>query len=143
MNYLYSAKANAFFPMVMQENYEAAGTWPEDGKEVTEEVFNRFAIQPPAGKVMTADKKGMPVWADLPPLTPDEALAIAVIEQQNRIQDANVFMNNRQWPGKAAIGRLKGEDLKQYNTWLDYLDTLYTTDTTRAPDISWPEKPTS
>ncbi|MDJ0037346.1 tail fiber assembly protein [Pantoea allii] len=141
MNYLYSAKANAFFPLVMQENYEAAGTWPEDGKEVPEEVFNRFAIQPPAGKVMTADKMGMPVWADLPPLTPDEAQAIAVIEQQNRIQDANGFMNNRQWPGKAAIGRLKGEDLKQYNAWLDYLDTLYATDTTRAPDINWPEKP--
>ncbi len=31
-------------------------------------------------------------------------------------------MNSKQWPGKAAIGRLKGEELAQYNLWLDYLE---------------------
>lgn len=42
-------------------------------------------------------------------------------------------MNSRQWPGKAAIGRLKGDDLTQYNLWLDYLDALEAVDTSSAP----------
>ncbi|CGN25542.1 Putative tail fiber assembly [Salmonella enterica subsp. enterica serovar Typhi] len=46
-----------------------------------------------------------------------------------------------QWPGKAAIGRLKGEELAQYNLWLDYLDALELVDTSGAPDIEWPTPP--
>ncbi|EGB1728103.1 tail fiber assembly protein, partial [Escherichia coli] len=48
---------------------------------------------------------------------------------------------SRQWPGKAAIGRLKGEELAQYNLWLDYLDALEMVDTSGAPDIEWPTPP--
>ncbi|WP_250205575.1 tail fiber assembly protein, partial [Escherichia coli] len=43
--------------------------------------------------------------------------------------------------GKAAIGRLKGEELAQYNLWLDYLDALELVDTSSAPDIEWPTPP--
>ncbi|EPF4824647.1 tail fiber assembly protein, partial [Escherichia albertii] len=46
-----------------------------------------------------------------------------------------------QWPGKAAIGRLKGEELAQYNLWLDYLDALELVDPSSAPDIEWPTPP--
>lgn len=42
---------------------------------------------------------------------------------------------------KAAIGRLKGEELAQYNLWLDYLDALELVDTSGAPDIKWPTPP--
>ncbi len=57
------------------------------------------------------------------------------------IDEANAYMNSKQWPGKAAIGRLKGDDLAQYNLWLDYLDALEAVDTSNAPDINWPERP--
>lgn len=50
-------------------------------------------------------------------------------------------MNAKQWPGKAAIGRLKGDELAQYNLWLDYLDALEAVETSRAPDINWPVPP--
>lgn len=50
-------------------------------------------------------------------------------------------MNSKQWAGKAAIGRLKGEELAQYNLWLDYLDALELVDTSGAPDIEWPTPP--
>lgn len=52
-------------------------------------------------------------------------------------------MNSKQWPGKAAIGRLKGDDLAKYNLWLDYLDALEAIDTASAPDIKWPTLPAS
>jgi len=57
------------------------------------------------------------------------------------IADANDYMNGRQWPGKAAIGRLKGDELTQYGMWLDYLDLLEAVDISSAPAISWPVKP--
>ncbi|TII96102.1 tail fiber assembly protein, partial [Escherichia coli] len=39
------------------------------------------------------------------------------------------------------IGRLKSEELAQYNLWLDYLDALELVDTSSAPDIEWPTSP--
>lgn len=62
-------------------------------------------------------------------------------KKQSRLELANEFMNSKQWPGKAAIGRLKGDELAQYNLWLDYLDALEAIDTSSAPDIEWPTPP--
>ena len=83
----------------------------------------------------------MPSWGDIPPPTREELIAAADMEKQKRIDLANDYMNGKQWPGKAAIGRLKGEGLTQYNLWLDYLDALEAVDTSSAPDIEWPTPP--
>ncbi|ENM5425271.1 tail fiber assembly protein [Escherichia coli] len=68
-------------------------------------------------------------------------LQVATDEKQRRISQANDYINSKQWPGKAAIGRLKGDELAQYNLWLDYLDALEAVDTSSAPDINWPTPP--
>lgn len=83
----------------------------------------------------------MPSWGDIPPPTREELIVTADVEKQKRIDLANDYMNGKQWPGKAAIGRLKGEELAQYNLWLDYLDALELVDTASAPDIEWPTPP--
>lgn len=83
----------------------------------------------------------MPAWGDIPPPTREELIVAADVEKQKRIDLANDYMNGKQWPGKAAIGRLKGEELAQYNLWLDYLDALELVDTASAPDIEWPTPP--
>ncbi|HAV7858943.1 TPA: tail fiber assembly protein [Salmonella enterica] len=70
-----------------------------------------------------------------------EMTTIADLEKQSKIEKANEYMNSRQWPGKAALGRLKGDEMAQYNRWLDYLDALDEVDTSLAPDINWPEPP--
>nr|WP_163199244.1 tail fiber assembly protein [Citrobacter freundii] len=69
--------------------------------------------------------------------------AISDAENKKRIliNEATEYINSKQWPGKAAIGRLKGDELAQYNLWLNYLDALDVVDTSSAPDIIWPEKP--
>ena len=41
----------------------------------------------------------------------------------------------------SSIGRLNGEELAQYNLWLDYLNALELVDTSSAPDIEWPTPP--
>lgn len=81
------------------------------------------------------------IWGDIPPLTPEELIKMAGYERQRRIDTVSEHMNSRQWPGKAAICRLKGEELAQYNLWLDYLDALELLDTSSAPDIEWPTPP--
>ncbi|TXR27865.1 tail fiber assembly protein, partial [Escherichia coli] len=74
-------------------------------------------------------------------LTSEELISIAESNKQRLVNQANEYMNSKQWPGKAAIGRLKGEELAQYNLWLDYLDALELVDTSSAPDIEWPTPP--
>ena len=61
--------------------------------------------------------------------------------QQLLITEANAYMNSKQWPGKAAIGRLKDSEKAEYNAWLDYLDALEAVDTSNVPVIAWPERP--
>ena len=79
--------------------------------------------------------------APTPETDKDQLIHAALLEKQGRISSANYTMNSKQWPGKAAIGRLKDDELAKYNVWLDYLDALYAVDVSNAPDIKWPTEP--
>ncbi|MGO3910406.1 tail fiber assembly protein [Huaxiibacter chinensis] len=139
--YMYSAETNAFYPLSMQADYEKAGSWPEDGIEVSEDVFSEFTSMSHADKHREPGPDGLPMWVDNPAPTQEELVAIAEAEKRRLISMANANINVKQWPGKAAIGRLKGDELTQYNLWLDYLDSLQAVDTSLAPDINWPDPP--
>lgn len=137
----YSKTSNAFYLMGSKENYINAGTWHNDITEVDDEIAAEFMQSPPTGKVRIAGDDGIPAWVDIPPPTHDELIAQANVQKASLINAANAFINSKQWPGKAAIGRLKADELAQYNLWLDYLDALEAVDTSTAPDIDWPEMP--
>ncbi|MCU3985480.1 tail fiber assembly protein [Enterobacter mori] len=77
----------------------------------------------------------------VPEKSHQELVASAEEQKQSLINDANAYINGKQWPGKAAIGRLKTDELAQYNLWLDYLDALDAIDTSTVPDIDWPDTP--
>lgn len=142
VKYIYDAKTNAFYPYSNKVNYLAAGLWPETGVDFEEDGFAGWqADAAPAGKIRIAGADGMPSWADIPPPTHEELVASANTEKQKRIDQANDYMNSKQWPGKAAMGRLSDAEKAQYNLWLDYLDELETVDTSTAPDITWPDQP--
>ncbi|MDC6897052.1 tail fiber assembly protein [Escherichia coli] len=141
--YMYSAKNNAFYLSDSEELYKAEGTWPDDAKSVSDKIAEEFMAEPPVGKKRIAGRDGYPSWEEIPPPTQEELAAAAVVEKQNRVDQTNAYINSKQWPGKAAIGRLKGDELALYNLWLDYLDALEVVDTTIAPDIKWPTPPAS
>ncbi|HBM2657162.1 TPA: tail fiber assembly protein [Enterobacter asburiae] len=136
MKIYYSPSLNGFLLEKTAEDYQG-----HDLIEITEAVYNEF-MAGSTTKKMVPGANG-PAWADIPPPTHDELVAAAEAEKQQRIDLANEYMNGKQWPGKAAIGRLKGDELAQYNLWLDYLDALEAIDTSTAPDITWPEQPTA
>ena len=137
-DYLYSGMT--FYPYREKELYERAGKWPESGVDIDEETREKFFVYPD-GKVLGEDKDGLPVWVDAPPPTHDELVIIAENKKNELIDSANEFINRNQWPGKAALGRLKDEQLGQYNIWLDYLDALMSLDTSTVPDVNWPQEP--
>lgn len=74
-------------------------------------------------------------------ISADAQIKLADDEKSRLTQEANDYMNSKQWPGKAAMGRLKDDEKAQYNAWLDYLDALEAVDTSTAPDITWPPEP--
>lgn len=129
-----------FFPTEEMSQFEALNKWPDDGIEVSTEQHDALFPVPEGQYIDTVD--GFPAWVDLPPPTHEEIVAQANAEKQNRVDAANDYMNSKQWPGKAAMGRLKDGEKAQYNAWLDYLDELDAVDTSKAPDIEWPQEPT-
>ncbi|HBE4830467.1 TPA: tail fiber assembly protein [Escherichia coli] len=137
----FSPSENAFYAGELKESYIAADSWPSDALEVDESLYLEFIDKSPEGKYRGVDNAGMPCWLEIPPPTAEEMASNAENMRQQLIDEANVYINKRQWPGKAAIGRLKGEELVQYNLWLDYLDALELVDTSGAPDIEWPTPP--
>lgn len=131
---------NGFYAEQMKDEYEQNDGWPDDAIELTDAEYNQFSQPAPDGKILSAID-GRPSWIDTPPPTADELVAMAELDRLRRIDQANDFMNGKQWPGKAAIGRLKGGELEQYGLWLDYLDALDAVDTSSSPDIDWPTPP--
>lgn len=139
MNYLYSASGNLFYVEEWESDY--GKNWPLDCVDVTETQFHEFTDEPPAGKMRVSGDDGLPCWGDIPPPTHEEKVAVSEVEKQSRIDQANAYMNGRQWPGKAAMGRLTDVERSQYNDWLDYLDALEEVNISTAPNVIWPEKP--
>lgn len=139
--FYYSKKTNAFYFADSIDNYKSSGTWPDDAIEIDDDTAKKYMQAPPSGKIRVGGNDGKPTWKDVPPPTPEELISAANADKQSRIDQANAYMNGKQWPGKAAVGRLKGDELAQYNLWLDYLDELEVVDTSKAPDITWPTPP--
>lgn len=140
MKYIYDAKTNAFYPVPLKDGYTANGLWPESNVEIDEETFAEFQ-KPPEGKIRVAGDDGYPAWTNIPPPNHEQLVAIAEAEKQSLIDRVNEYINNKQWPGKVAMGRLKEIEKAQYNVWLDCLDALEAIDTSSAPDIEWPTVP--
>ncbi|HBM9594744.1 tail fiber assembly protein [Escherichia coli] len=139
--YFFSASVLGFFALDLKDVYDAAGTWPDDAVSIDNDTWQQFISTQPAEKQLGADAQGNPVWVDIPAPNAEELIAAAEREKQVRIEQANYYINSKQWPGKAVLGRLKGIELEQYNLWLDYLDALEAVDTSSAPDINWPVSP--
>lgn len=139
--YKWSAINNAFFPVSLLDSYMAAGWNLSDAIDIPDDVSMEYMGAPPDGMIRVAGDDGLPAWTETPPATHEQEVAAAEQQKQQLIVQANTYINSKQWPGKAAMGRLTDSEKTQYNAWLDYLDALEAVDTTSAPDINWPELP--
>ncbi|NUL36315.1 tail fiber assembly protein [Kosakonia sacchari] len=136
--YLFSKSTLGFYPEASKEDYVKAGSLPDDVIEVSDEVRDEYNFSPPAGKKLGVDAEGHPVWVSR---TKQELIENALTYKQFLNEQAVAFITSKQWPGKAALGRLKDDEKEQYGIWLDYLDALEALDVTAAPDLNWPATP--
>lgn len=139
MNYLYSPKTNSFYAISLSDEYDSAGTLPDDAFTVDDSIYTEYSRKSPADKVRVADKNGLPVWGDIPPLTDEELITVAEAEKQMLIIEVNT--ETEMLRTKLALGRISEDEKAQLNAWLDYLDLLEAMDASTAPDIDWPQKP--
>ncbi|MDQ5989782.1 Bacteriophage tail assembly protein [Acinetobacter baumannii] len=138
--YYYSAIDNAFYPFAMQSIYLKAGTWPKNGIQVDEAIYQEFAInEPPRGKQRTANKKGLPAWADIPPPTSEQLITEAEQQKQSLLTEANSSIAPLQ--DAVDLGMATDEEKAQLTSWKTYRVLLNRVDTSLAPNIEWPEKP--
>lgn len=137
--YVYSAKTNAFYPTALKEDYELAGTWPEDGVEVDEETYMTFTPAP-EGKMRAPGDNGYPALVDIPPPTKAELITSATAKKAAML--ATVAPAIAVWQTKLMMGRkLTAAETTALNAWLDYSDALEAIDLSTAPDINWPMPP--
>lgn len=132
VKYYYSPSHNAFQrDDIIEKQY-----FFEDNVEITEKTYNEMLDGQSNLMRIEPDKKGNPKLVSIQSDTED-----AKAEKGALIQEANDFVNLRQFPGKAALGLLSDEEKALYTKWIDYIEKLFEIDTTKAPDIEWPEKP--
>lgn len=136
----FSATTCWFYPLDMKQDYIAAGSWPDDAVEMTDkEKETYWTTQPPSGKQLGGDKKGRPVWVDIPPLTKEQAIFFA--EERKQFLIAEVHTETQMLQTKLVLGRITSDEKVLLIAWLDYLDELEAVDVSTAPDIIWPVKP--
>jgi hypothetical protein len=139
MNYVYSPSKNAMYAVSMKDDYEAAGTWPADGIEISDDIFIEFSQSSPQGKIRTA-VNGVPAWVDVPPPTAEQSVAYAENLKMGLLNEATKAITI--WQTKLLMGRkLTDTESASLNAWMDYIDLLSAVDTTKTSDLVWPESP--
>lgn len=140
INYYYCAKNNAFIAAGSLLLETGAFT---DALPVSNDIFAEFFVGEKDGKRRAANTEGLPVWEDIPPLTPEELHAIAVQEAENRKAQlqAEAMESTREWQTDLLLGTISDEDKARLIAWRSYIKKLNEVDTSSVPDVNWPTPP--
>ncbi|EBW6825606.1 phage tail protein [Salmonella enterica subsp. enterica serovar Senftenberg] len=131
--YIYDAKTNGFYPVLLKESYELAGTWPKAGVEVTEEEYKALMDGQSTGKVVSADSEGKPVLADIE----IDYVALATAERDRR--SAAVTARINELVEAQDDGDITDAEQQELAALRDSRTKLRRLDLTKAPDIDWPD----
>lgn len=138
--YKYSPSSNAFYPTSLEAEYTAAGTWPDDLTNVSDDVYREFASDAiPDGKQRIAGSDGLPSWGDTPKPSKEQLTEQAEQQKQVLITEAN--QKTQLWQTQLMLGIITDEDKASLTEWMLYVQKVQAVDTSAAPDIIWPEKP--
>ena len=138
--YYYSASKNQLLPESLFEDYQSAGSWPDDAEPVSDDLYQEFGANPaPAGKIMVTGDDGLPVWGDLPAPSPEELIAQAEAKKAEllAIADAAIAPLSRAVKLKMATD----EEAGKLEEWERYSVLINRVDTSTVQDIDWPEQP--
>ncbi|KAA1047291.1 tail fiber assembly protein [Pseudocitrobacter sp. 73] len=140
--YFYSALRNAFFPDVLRNGFEDAGTWPDDALEISDDIYTEFGrMTAPYGKIMVAGENGLPEWADMkqPELSQDELIAKAEATKTRILSAATQVISTLE--DAVDLGIATEAEEVALVAWKKYRVLVRRIKTENAPDIDWPEEP--
>ncbi|HGM5908030.1 TPA: tail fiber assembly protein [Serratia marcescens] len=139
MSYGFSASTGAFYVYEDLASYQENGNWPYDVKPVSDEVWQAYCGQGPAGKVRGADRKGLPCWVDAPPPTKSTLVAAAERKKAELLDVAGKAIAPLQDADDLAIAT--EEEAAQLRLWKTYRVQLNRINPQDAPEIDWPVAP--
>ncbi|MFH6766571.1 tail fiber assembly protein [Enterobacter cloacae] len=128
-----------FYLSDLYQDYEISGTWPNDVIEVSERWYEYLINGQGEGKVISVNEYGQPVLVD--PASPALEQVIQDADQQKNslMEEANIALLPLQ--DAADLGIATESESALLVKWKKYRVLLNRTDTSKAPDIEWPEKP--
>lgn len=133
MKVFYSASQNGF--------YDDNQTLPADAVEIAESLRTELITAQNAGGVIRPGSNGMPVIipsADyVPELTEEEQRWFAESKKQSLLSEATTRIGPLQ--DAVDLGEATDDEATQLLAWRKYRVLLMRVDTSKAPDIKWPE----
>ncbi|EAA2747818.1 tail fiber assembly protein [Salmonella enterica] len=139
MNYYYSAKESGFYFADDIKIYEAGKGWPEDAIPVTDNYYRSLLSGQQTGMVIVAGNNGYPVLAERPAPTEKELQQQADQKKQSLMQEANTMISTLQ--DAADFTMATAEETAALTEWKKYRVLLMRVDTSKVPEIKWPEPP--
>lgn len=139
MEMFFSGRTLGFYPLDMKDDYESAGSWPDDAVKLTQNEKDKYWLKTaPVGKMLGC-KNSKPCWVSIPPPTKAELTEQAELKKQALITEAN--QKTQLWQTQLMLGIITDEDKASLTEWMLYVQKVQAVDTSTAPDIIWPEKP--
>ncbi|EQA1695672.1 tail fiber assembly protein [Enterobacter hormaechei] len=136
--YFWSEKENGFYPESMKALYKnSPDGWPEDAVEISEELYNSLLEGQSRGKVIASGHDGKPLLSD--PVIDHTALAEAEKSRLGSKAEEMILPLQR----AVKYGIASEEELQSLKEWEIYSVKLSRVDTSLAPEIEWPEPPSS
>ena len=133
MNYYFSKSELGFY---CDEVNEAI---PTDAVEISEDVYLSLLEGQSKGKFISADSAGTPVLTDPPEPTQVELVAQAEDKRTALMEEANASIILLQ--DAADLDIATDEEMESLRAWKRYRVLLNRVDTSKVPDIEWPDKP--
>lgn len=136
--YFYSAKNNAFYPDVLRDEYEQAGSWPDDLVEITDDLYDALFAGQSDGKVITPGDDGHPVLTDPPPPTNEQLVAQANSRIKSLMAQATTAIAPLQ--DAEDLGIQTDSEAAMLKAWKTYR-VLLSRVKPEDEKINWPEMP--
>ena len=139
--YSFSPANLAFYANTLQKTmYEPSNAWPADAIEVDDEIAATFMTTDiPEGKVLGI-KDGGAAWVDAPLPTHEQYVSDADAMKTSLLNEANQVTAD--WRTELALGIISDDDKASLTSWMQYIKAVKAIDTSLAPDMVWPDKPT-
>lgn len=137
INFYYSAATNAFYPVVLKADYDAAGTWPDDAQALSDRWYQYLIAGQSEGKNIIPNEYSQPILSEPPAPSPEELNARALTQKTRLMAQATAAIATLQDAVELEIAT--EDETAALSAWKKYRVLLSRINPEDAPDIVWPE----